>query len=135
MNKQSRNHKFIVNSATAILEKLGIGSDTNNEIYYSRLTKDKDSCHLIIHGLTFYPLKVKTAHAEGNKSNQAEGYVTKINRMKDEVIFVYAGDGWRKLSYLWAIHDISNTIGTDHVFNLKQLESWIKTKLEKKANR
>ena len=135
MDKQSRNHQFIVNSATTILENLGVGSDTNNEIYYSRLTKDKDCCHLIIHGLTFYPLKVKTAFAESKMSNQAEGYVTKISRMKDEVIFIYAGDGWRKQSYLWAIHDISNAIGTDHVFNLKEFDSWIKTKLKEKANR
>ncbi len=134
MNKQSRNHQFIVNSVTAILEKLGVGSDTNNEFYYSRLTKDKDCCHLIIHGLTTYPLKVKTAFAESKASNQAEGYVTKITRMKDEVLFIYAGAGWGKDSYLWALYDINTNIGKDHVFNLIEFEAWLKTKLEEKES-
>lgn len=135
MDKQSRNHQLIVNSVIAILEKSHIGSDQINETYYSRLIKDKDCCHLIIHGLTFYPLKIKTAFAESKASNQAEGYVTKINRMKDEAIFIYAGEGWRKQSYLWALYDISNAIGTDHVFNLKQFEAWVINKLKEKANR
>jgi hypothetical protein len=44
IDKQSRNHFFIVNFATAILEKLGIGSsDTKAEIYYSRVNKYKIS--------------------------------------------------------------------------------------------
>lgn len=135
MDKQSRNHHFIVKSVIDILNRYNIGADENNEIYYFRLTKDKDCCHLIIHGLTFYPLKVKTAFAESKMSNQAEGYVTRINRMKDEVIFVYAGEGWRKQSYLWALYDISESIGKDHVFNLKEFEGWVKSKLEEKANR
>jgi|GEM_PF-7068685 len=135
MDKQSKNHQLMVNSVIAILEKNNIGSDQSNETYYSRLIKDKDCCHLIINGLTFYPLKVKTAFAESKSSNQAEGYITKINRMKDEVIFIYAGEGWRKQSYLWALYDISNSIDTNHVFNLKQFESWVEDKLEEKANR
>jgi len=134
MDKQSRNHQLIVNSVIAALDKKGIGSDQTSDTYYSRLTKDKDCCHLIIHGLTFYPLKIKTAFAESKMSNQAEGYVTKINRMKDEVIFIYAGEGWRKQSYLWTLYDISNAIGTDHVFNLIQFEAWIKTKLKEKES-
>jgi hypothetical protein len=135
MDKQSRNHQLIVNSVIAALDKNGIGTDETSETYYSRLIKDKDCCHFIIHGLTFYPLKIKTAFAESKMSNQAEGYVTKINRMKDDVIFIYAGEGWQKQSYLWALYDISNSIGTDHVFNLKQFESWIENKLKEKANR
>lgn len=134
MDKQSRNHQFIVNSVIAILKKHGIDSDQSNETHYSRLNKDKDCCHLIIHGLTFYPLKVKTAFAESKMSNQADGYVTKINRMKDKVIFIYAGDGWRKQSYLWALGDITNNIGTDHVFNLQEFETWLKTKLAEKQS-
>jgi uncharacterized cupin superfamily protein len=44
MDKQSRNHHFIVNFSTAFLEKLGIGcSDTKAEIYYSRVNKYKTS--------------------------------------------------------------------------------------------
>jgi hypothetical protein len=135
MDKQSRNHQLIVRSVIAVLDKNGIGSSQNSDTYYSRLVKDKDCCHLIIHGLTFYPLKIKTAFAESKMSNQAEGYVTKINRMKDEVIFIYAGDGWQKQSYLWALYDINNAIGKDHVFNLKQFESWVVDKLKEKANR
>ena len=135
MDKQYRNHKLIVNSVIEIFKKNNINSDQSNEIYYSRLIKDKDCCHLIIHGLTFYPIKIKTAFAQSKMSNQAEGYITKINRMKDDVIFIYDGDGWRKQSYLWAIHEISNSIGTEHVFKLNQFESWVKAKLEGKAIR
>lgn len=134
MDKQSINHNFIVKSVIEVLNKYEIDSDQNKETYYSRLAKDKDCCHLIIHGLTFYPLKVKTAFAESKMSNQAEGYVTKINRMKDEVIFIYAGDGWRKQSYLWALYDINESIGKDHVFNLKEFEGWVKSKLEEKES-
>ena len=134
MDKQSTNHQLMVNSVIGILEKNNIGSDQSNEVYYSRLIKDKDCCHLIIHGLTIYPQKVKTAFAESKASNQAEGYVTKINRMKDEVLFIYAGDGWRKYSYIWALHDINKSIGKDHVFNLKEFDEWVKTKLKEKES-
>jgi hypothetical protein len=75
---------------------------------------------------------IKTAYAESQSSNQAEGYVTKMSRVKDDVLFIYDGDGWQKPSYLRALYDIGNVIGKENVFKLSQFEAWLTTKLREK---
>jgi hypothetical protein len=77
-------------------------------------------------------MKIKTAYAESQSSNQAEGYVTRMNRVKDDVLFIHDGDGWQKQSYLWALYEIGNAIGTENVVNLLKFEAWLKTKLREK---
>ena len=135
MDKQSINHKKLLFKIVGIFNANNITNNPDIEIYYTLLNRDADTCHFILHGMTTYPLKIKTAYAESQSSNQAEGYVTKINRVKDEVLFIHDGDGWRKKSYIWALYEIGNAIGKGNVFNLLQFEDWLKIKLREKEDR
>lgn len=135
MDKQSINHKKLLLKVVGIFNANNITNEPDNEIYYTQLSRDADTCHFILHGVTTYPIKIKTAYAESQSSNQAEGYVTKINRVKDDVLFIHDGDGWRKQSYIWALYEIGNTIGKENVFNLLQFKAWLIIKLREKEDR
>ena len=134
MDKQSINHKKLLLKVVGTFQYYNIMNDPDNEIYYTQLSRDADTCHFILHGMTTYPMKIKTAYAESQSSNQAEGYVTKMSRVKDDVLFIHDGDGWQKQSYLWALYDIGNVIGKENVFNLPQFEAWLTTKLREKKS-
>jgi hypothetical protein len=132
MDKQSINHNKLLLKVVGIFKYHNITNDPDNEIYYTKLSRDADSCHFILHGVTTYPMKIKTAYAESQSSNQADAYVTKIKRVKDDVLFIHDGYGWKKQSYVWAIYDIGNVIGKENVLNLLQFEAWVTTKLREK---
>jgi hypothetical protein len=135
MDKQGINHKKLLLKVVGTFQYYNITNDPDNEIYYTQLSRDVDACHFVLHGLTIYPIKIKTAYAESQSSNQAEGYVTKMSRVKDDVLFIYDGDGWQKPSYLRALYDIGNVIGKENVFKLSQFEAWLTTKLREKEDR
>jgi hypothetical protein len=132
MDKQSINHNKLLLKVVGIFKYHNITNDPDNEVYYTKLSRDADSCHFILHGVTTYPMKIKTAYAESQSSNQADAYVTKIKRVKDDVLFIHDGYGWEKKSYIWAIYDIGNVIGKENVLNLLQFEAWVTTKLREK---
>jgi hypothetical protein len=132
MDKQSINHKKLLSKIISIFNANNITNNPDNEIYYTKLSRDADTCHFILHGMTTYPMKIKTAYAENQSSNQADAYVTKIKRVKDDVLFIHDGYGWKKQSYVWAIYDIGNVIGKENVLNLPQFEAWLTTKLREK---
>jgi hypothetical protein len=132
MDKQSINHKKLLLKVVGIFQYHNITNDPDNEIYYTQLSRDADTCHFVLHGVTTYPIKIKTAYAESQSSNQADAYVTKIKRVKDDVLFIHDGYGWKKQSYIWAIYDIGNVIGKENVLNLLQFEAWVTTKLREK---
>ena len=135
MDKQSINHKKLLLKVISIFQRHNIDSDPDNEVYYTKLSRDPDTCHFILHGVTTYPIKIKTAFAESQSSNQADGYVTKIKRIRDDVLFIYDGLGWAKQTYIWAIYDIGNEIGKDNVLKLPEFEAWLITKLKEKKDR
>jgi hypothetical protein len=132
MDKQSINHKKLLLKVVGAFTANNMTNEPDNEIYYTKLSRDADACHFILHGLTTYPMKIKTAYAENQSSNQADGYVTKIKRVKDDVLFIHDGHGWKKQSYLWALYDIGDVIGKENVLNLSQFEAWLTTKLREK---
>lgn len=130
MDKQTVNHNKLVNDVITILKHNGINPYPEKPKYFSRLSNDEDSCHIIVHGLTFSPFKIKTAYAEGLNSNQADSYVTQVRRMRDDVCFIYNGDGWRKNSYIWATYEIGNEIGKNNIVHLRDFDTWIKAKFK-----
>jgi hypothetical protein len=132
MDKQSINHKKLLLKVVGIFQYHNIANDPDNEIYYTQLSRDADTCHFILHGMTIYPIKIKTAYAENQSSNQADAYVTKIKRVKDDVLFIHDGYGWKKHSYVCVIYDIGNVIGKENVLNLPQFEAWLTTKFREK---
>jgi hypothetical protein len=132
MDKQSINHNKLLLKVVGIFQYHNITNDPDKKIYYTQLSRDADTCHFVLHGVTTYPMKIKTAYAESQSSNQADAYVTKIKRVKDDVLFIHDGCGWEKQSYIWAIYDIGNVIGKENVLNLLQFEAWVTTKLREK---
>lgn len=135
INKPQQNHQLLISRIKAVIESSGISSNSDDVYHYKRLLSDKGHCHIELYGLTHFPIKLKTAYAESNKSNQAERYVTQVQRMRDEVFFIYDGDGWKKQTYKRALSDIKHFIGSCHVFTLREFEEWLKTKLVEKESR
>jgi hypothetical protein len=135
MNKPLNNHLKMMNEIVTVFERVGITSNQDDSYCYRKLLKDPDCCHLELYGFTHFPIKIKTAYAEDMSSNQSERYVTQIGRMRDEVLFIYHGYGWKKQTYLLALSDIRRGIGADHVLNLKEFETWLKAKLVGKESR
>ena len=117
------------------LEAIGITPNHDDTYCYKKLTKDPECCHFELYGFTHFPVKIKTAYSDSANSNQAERYITQISRMRDEVLFVYHGHGWKKNSYKRALNDIKRIIGNDHVLNLHDFEKWLKASLEEKESR
>jgi hypothetical protein len=134
MNKPLQNHLKMKNKVITILEAAGVTSNQEDAYCYRKLSKDSDCCHFELYGFTHFPIKIKTAYAEDMSSNQAERNVTQICRMRDEVLFIYHGHGWKKQTYKRALSDIKGDIGTDHVFSLKEFEEWLIAKLEEKES-
>jgi hypothetical protein len=135
MNKPLQNHLKMINDIVRVLETVGVTSNQEDAYCYRKLSKNPDCCHIELYGFAHFPIKIKTAYAEDISSNQAERYVTQINRMRDEVLFIYHGDGWKKQTYLRALSEIKRGIGTDHVLSLKEFEEWLIAKLEEKESR
>ena len=135
MNKPLQNHNNLIKHIKLILENCGLSSNQDDLYHYKRLTKDVHKCHIEIYGLTPFPIKIKTAFAEGMQSNQAERTVIQIQRIRDEIFFIYDGVGWKKQCYKKALSEIKQRIGSDHVFNIKEFESWLKTLIVEKENR
>jgi hypothetical protein len=125
MNKPLNNHLKMINEIVTMLEKVGITSNYEDAYCFRKLSKDPDCCHIELYGFTYFPIKLKTAYAEDMSSNQAERYVTQINRIRDEILFVYHGYGWKKPTYLRALSDIRLGIGADHVLNFNEFEAWL----------
>ena len=132
MNKPLNNHLKMLNEIMTVSDRAGITSNQEDAYCYRKLSKDSDCCHFELYGFTHFPIKLKTAYAEDVTSNQAERYVTQISRMRDEVLFVHHGHGWKKQTYLRALSDIKRGIGADHVFNMQEFEMWLNTKLKEK---
>lgn len=130
MNNQINNHHLMLTKAIEIIINSGITSNTEDLIHYRKLTKDKGYCHIEIYGLSYFPLKLKLAYAENEKSNQAERYSAQVNRWKDEALFIYSGDGWKKQTYLRTLKELKTMIGCDHVIKLSELKQWIKVELD-----
>jgi len=124
-----------MNDIVRVLEAVGVTSNQEDAYCYRKLSKDPDCCHIELYGFTHFPIKIKTAYAEDMSSNQAERYVTQISRMRDEVLFVYHGYGWKKQTYKRALSDIKRDIGADHVLSLKEFEEWLIAKIEEKESR
>jgi hypothetical protein len=135
MNKPLQNHLKMINDIVRVLEAVGVTSNQEDAYCYRKLSKNPDCCHIELYGYTHFPIKIKTAYAEDMTSNQAERYVTQISRMRDEVLFVYHGYGWKKQTYKQALSDIKRDIGADHVLNLKEFEEWLIAKIEEKESR
>jgi hypothetical protein len=123
MNKPLQNHLKMKNKVITILEAAGVTSNQEDAYCYRKLSKDSDCCHFELYGFTHFPIKIKTAYAEDMSSNQAERNVTQICRMRDEVLFIYHGHGWKKQTYLRALRAIRLGIGADHVLNLNEFEA------------
>jgi hypothetical protein len=135
MNKPLQNHLKMINDIVRVLEAVGVTSNQEDAYCYRKLSKNPDCCHIELYGFTHFPIKIKTAYAEDMSSNQAERYVTQISRMRDEVLFVYHGYGWKKQTYKRALSDIKRDIGADHVLSLKEFEEWLIAKIEEKESR
>ena len=135
MNKQLTNHSMMLKLTLTALEQSGITSNQDDDIYFQRLPKGRGYCHIELVGLTPYPLLIKTAYAEDFSNNQAIRYLGQLEQIQDEVIFIYAGNGWRKQSHLKVLSAIKRRLGSDYVLNLQEFESHLKVKLEEKANR
>jgi hypothetical protein len=135
MNKPLQNHLKMINDIVRVLEAVGVTSNQEDAYCYRKLSKDPDCCHIELYGFSHFPIKIKTAYAEDMSSNQAERYVTQIGRMRDEVLFIYHGYGWKKQTYKRALTDIKEGIGADHVLSLKEFEEWLIAKLEEKESR
>jgi hypothetical protein len=125
MNRPLQHHLKMLNELVAMMEAKGVTSNQEDAYCYRKLSKDPDCCHIELYGFVHYPIKIKTAYAEDIRSNQAERYVTQIGRMRDEVLFIYHGHGWKKQTYLRALSDIRLGIGADHVLNLNEFEAWL----------
>jgi hypothetical protein len=125
MNKPLQNHLKMINDIVRVLEALDVTSNQEDAYCYRKLSKDPDCCHIELYGFAHFPIKIKTAYAEDISSNQAERYVTQIGRMRDEVLFIYNGFGWKKKTYSRALTDIKRCIGEDHVLNLNKFEGWL----------
>lgn len=125
----------MLNEIMTVLERTGITANQEDACCYRRLSKDSDCCHFELYGFTHFPIKLKTAYAEDTSSNQAERYVTQISRMRDEILFIYHGHGWKKQTYKRALSDIKRNIGADHVFNVQEFEEWLIAKLKEKESR
>tara|TARA_R100000544_G_C2227255_1_gene61732 strand:- start:1295 stop:1702 length:408 start_codon:yes stop_codon:yes gene_type:complete len=134
MNKQLTNHAMMLKLTVTALEQSGIASNQDDDIYYQRLPKGRGYCHIELVGLTPYPLLIKTAYAEDFSNNQAIRYLGQLEQIPDEVLFIYAGFGWKKQSHLKVLAAIKKRLGSDHVFNLQEFETWLKTKLEEKES-
>jgi hypothetical protein len=134
MNKQLTNHAMILKLTITTIEQSGITSNQDDDIYYLRLPKGRGYCHIELVGLTPYPLLIKTAYAEDFRNNQAIRYLGQLEQIPDEVLFIYAGYGWKKQSHLKVLGAIKHRLGSDHVFNLQEFETWLKTKLEEKES-
>ena len=134
MNKQLTNHSMMLKLTTAVLEQSSITTNQDDDIYYIRLPKCLGYCHIELVGLTPYPLLIKTAYAEDFSNNQAIRYLGQLEQIPDEVLFIYAGHGWKKQSHLKVLTAIKRRLGSDHVFNLQEFEAWSKTKLKEKES-
>jgi hypothetical protein len=135
MNKPLQNHLKMIRDIVTVLEVVGVSSNQEDAYCYRKLSKDPDCCHIELYGFTHFPIKIKTAYAEDTSSNQAERYVTQVDRIRDEVLFIYDGYGWEKKTYSRSLSDIKRCIGEDHVLSLKEFEEWLIAKLEEKESR
>ena len=132
MNKPQTNHIMMLNLTTSVMQQSGITPNQEDDIYYQRLPKRHGYCHFELVGLVTNSLLIKTAYAEGFSNNQAIRYLGQLDQIHDEVIFVYAGNGWKKQSHLKALSAIKRRLGSDHVFNLIEFKAWLKAKLDEK---
>lgn len=134
MNKQLTNHAMMLKLTITLLEQNGITSNQDDHFHYQRIPKGRGYCHLELSGINPCPLLIKTAYAEDFTNNQAIRYLGQLEQTLDEVIFIYAGHGWKKQSHLKVLTAIKRRLGSDHVFNLQEFEAWLKTKLKEKES-
>ncbi len=134
MNKQMNNHHRMLNKVIDIIKSCGITSNTEDTMHYRKLEKDKSNCHIEIYGISYFPIKLKIAYAENEKSNQAERYTTQVNRWRDEATFIYSGLGWNKQSYKRVLSELKGMIGSDHVLTLEELTNWLNDCLKGKES-
>lgn len=129
MNKQNTNHLMMLKLFITTLEKQGITSNIHDDIHYIQLPKYRGYCHIKLIGVTPCPIFIKTAYAEDFSNNQAIRYLGQLDLIHDDVLFVYAGNGWKKQTHLEVLTAIRNRLGNDHVINLTEVEHWLHHRL------
>lgn len=135
MNKSKKNSIALINEVARKLELAGLTTDINQSIYYTKLTGDKDLCHLLLVGLELEPIKIKTANADkgANVSGLYIDQMKKIIKKGNSPLFIYAGDAWNLSNrYKEVITSLREMLDGDfsRVINVNELSDWIKQKLK-----
>lgn len=129
MNKQNTNHLMMLKVLITTLEKQGVTSNIHDDIHYIQLPKYRGYCHIKLVGVAPCPIFIKTAYAEDFNNNQAIRYLGQLDLIDDDVLFVYAGNGWKKQSHLEVLTAIRKRLGNDHVIKLTEVEHWLNQRL------